>query len=137
MINGVTLMGLVDGDVRVQGPTGPVTISPEPAAPLVAFRVNGWEPNGTPDGLADERQGHKVLGLMEDVGQAMADDRIDAQEIGTLSVAFQLPGGRVISGLIPVTQQVVDALEDDGRVDTKEALAIVGSIISVVLSRAA
>ncbi len=137
MINGVTLLGLADGPVTLQGPTRPVTVEAEPAAPLAVFRLEGWEPNGTPDGLADERQGHKVLGLMEDVGQAMADDRIDAQEIGTLSVAFQLPGGRVISGLIPVTQQVVDALEDDGRVDTKEALAIVGSIISVVLSRAA
>ena len=134
MINGVTLLGLVDGPVNLQGPTRPVTVEPEPAAPLVVYRINGWEPNGTPDGLADERQGHHLLALMESVGQAAADDRLDAADVASLAVTLQLPGGRIISGLLPVAQQVVDALQDDGRVDTQEALAISGSIISAVLA---
>ena len=134
MINGVTLLGLVDGQVTLQGPTRPTTVEPEPAAPLVVFRIDGWEPNGTPDGQADERQGHHVLQLMESVGQAAADDRIDAAEVANLAVTLDLPGGRIISGLLPVTQQVLEALQDDGRVDTQEALAIAGSIISAVLA---
>lgn len=134
MINGVTLLGLVDGPVTLQGPTRPVTVEPEPAAPLVLYRFNGWEPNVTPDGLADEKQGHHVAQLMESVGQAAADDRIDPEELGHLAITLELPGGRVISGLIPVAKQVLDALQDDGRVDTGEAMAIAGSIISAVLA---
>lgn len=72
--------------------------------------------------------------LMESVGQVAADDRIDAEDVTNLAVTLQIPGGRIISGLLPVAQQVVDALQDDGRVDTQEALAIAGGIVSAVLA---
>ena len=80
MIHGVTLLGLVmPGEtVPVQGPAGPVHVSGEPAAPLVVFRVDGWEPDpeGGPYG-PDEAQGHRVIRLMEEVGPPW-QDRIDA-----------------------------------------------------------
>jgi hypothetical protein len=137
MINGVTLMGLVHppGEkVPIAGPAGPVSISGEPAAPLAVFRIEGWEPGNTPDGLADEAQGHKVLRLMESVGQAAANDRLDAADVGKLALTLHLPGGRIIEGRVPVAERVIEALQDDGRVDTQEALGIAGSIISAVIS---
>lgn len=133
MLNGVTLMGLAL-EAKVQGPEGPVTIQPEPAAPLVFFRLDGWEPNGTPDGQADEAQGHRVMELMESVGQAAANNRLDAADVGKLALTLQLPGGQVIEGLVPVADKVIDALQDDGRVDMQEALAIAGSLISAVIT---
>ena len=137
MIHGVTLLGLVlPGEtVPVQGPAGPVHVSGEPAAPLVVFRVDGWEPDpeGGPYG-PDEAQGHRVIRLMEEVGRAAADDRLDAEDVARLALALQLPGGRVIEVLVPVAEQVLRALEDDGKVDAKEAISIAGSIISAVLA---
>lgn len=134
-MNGVTLMGLVapQEEIIVAGPAGLVCIEGEPAAPLAVFRIDGWEPNGTPDGLADEAQGHRLLALMESVGNAVADDRIDAPDVARLALALQLPGGRVIEVLVPVTEQVIRALEDDGRIDAQEALAIAGAIVSGVM----
>ena len=137
MIHGVTLLGLVlpGESVPVQGPEGPVVVSGEPAAPLVLYRIDGWEPDpeGGPYG-PDEAQGHRVIRLMEEVGTALANDRIDAPDVARLALALQLPGGRVIEVLVPVTEQVIRALEDDGRIDAQEALAIAGSIISAVLA---
>ena len=46
----------------------------------------------------------------------------------------QLPGGRVIEVLVPVAEQVLRALEDDGRIDATEALSIAGSLFSAVLA---
>ena len=137
MIHGVTLMGLVmpGESVPIQGPAGPVHVSGEPAAPLVVFRVDGWEPDpeGGPYG-PDEAQGHRLIRLMEEVGSALANDRIDAPDVARLALALQLPGGRVIEVLVPVAEQVLRALEDDGKVDAKEAVSIAGSIISAVLA---
>ncbi len=136
MIHGVTLLGLVvPGEtVPVQGPAGPVHVSGEPAAPLVVFRLDGWEPDpeGGPYG-PDEAQGHRTIRLMEEVGCAVADDRIDAPDVARLALALKLPGGRVIEVLVPVTEQVIRAIEDDGRIDPQEALAIAGSIVSGVM----
>jgi hypothetical protein len=136
MLQGVTFMGLVapGASATIAGPNGPVAIEGEPAAPLALFRVDGWEPNGTPDGLADEAQGHRLLRLMESVGTAMANDRVDADDVGRLALDLHLPGGKVIQALIPATKQVIAALENDGRIDPKEALAIAGSIVSGVLT---
>jgi hypothetical protein len=99
------------------------------------FRVDGWEPDpeGGPYG-PDEAQGHRLIRLMEEVGSALANDRIDAEDVARLALALKLPGGRVIEVLVPVTEQVLRALEDDGKVDAKEAVSIAGSIISAVLT---
>lgn len=137
MLSGVTLMGLVaPGEkVTIGGPTGPVTIEAEPAAPLAVFRLENWPPNGeTPEALQAEVQGHRVLDLMQAVGNAAADDRIDAEDVARLAVAFKLPGGRVVEVLVPVTEEIIQALEDDGRIDLSEAAAISGSILSGVLA---
>ena len=110
-------------------------VSGEPAAPLAVFRVDGWEPD--PEGGQygpDEGQGHRVLRLVEEVGRAAADDRLDAEDVARLALALQLPGGQVIQVLVPVAEQVLRALEDDGRVDATEALSIAGSLLSAVLA---
>lgn len=137
MIHGVTLLGLVmpGESVPIQGPAGPVHVSGEPAAPLVVYRVDGWEPDpeGGPYG-PDEAQGHRVLRLMEEVGSALANDRLDAPDVARLALALKLPGGRVIEVLVPVAEQVLRALEDDGRIDAQEAMSIAGSVISAVLT---
>ena len=136
MLQGVTLMGLVapGESVTIGGPAGPVTIQGEPAAPLVVYRMEGWEPNDTPDGQADEAQGHKVIRLMEQVGQALANDRIDAADMGTLAVSLQIPGGEILQALVPVAAQVIAALENDGKITAQEAMSIAGAIISAVLT---
>ncbi len=137
MLYGVTLLGLVvPGEtVPVQGPAGPVNVSGEPAAPLALFRIDGWEPNDndSPAALQAEAQGHRVLDLMESVGKAAADDRIDAEDVARLALTLRIPGGRVVEVLVPVTQEVVRALADDGRIDLQEALAIAGAIVSGVM----
>jgi len=99
------------------------------------YRVNGWEPDpeGGPYG-PDEAQGHRVIRLLEEVGTALANDRIDAPDVARLALALQLPGGRVIEVLVPVAEQVLRALEDDGRIDAQEAMSIAGSIVSAVLT---
>ena len=71
---------------------------------------------------------------MEEVGRAAADDRLDAEDVARLALALQLPGGQVIQVLVPVAEQVLRALEDDGRVDATEALSIAGSLLSAVLA---
>jgi hypothetical protein len=82
----------------------------------------------------DQAQGHRVLRLMEGVGRAAADDRLDAEDVARLALALELPGGRVVQVLVPVAEQVLSALEDDGRVDAKETLSIAGSLFSAVLA---
>ena len=137
MLSGVTLMGLVaPGEkVTIGGPTGPVTIEGEPAAPLAVFRMENWPPNGeTPEALQAEVQGHRVLDLMTAVGNAAADDRLDAEDVAHLVVALKLPGGRVVEVLVPVTEEILQALEDDGRIDAQEAMSIAGTVISGVLT---
>ena len=117
MIQGVTLLGLVmPGEtVPVQGPAGPVHVSGEPAAPLVVFRVDGWEPDpeGGPYG-PDEAQGHRVIRLMEEVGTALANDRIDAPDVAGLARAWWRDWGGM-------------------RQRVEEALAIAGAIVSGVM----
>jgi hypothetical protein len=138
MVYGVTLLGLVvpGESVPVQGPVGPVRVSGEPAAPLALFRVDGWElsDNDSPAAIQADAQGFRVLELMEAVGNAASDDRLDAEDVARLAVSLKLPGGRVVEVLVPVTEQIIQALEDDGRIDLAEAAAISGSILSGVLT---
>lgn len=129
MLNGVTLMGLVAGPVTVQGPDGPVTLTQEPAAPLAVFRLEGWEPGDAPGGQEDETQGHKVLRIMESVGQAVADDHITPEDLEALASALSLPGAAAIGIILAASRRLIEALANDGKVSPTEALAIVGAIL--------
>lgn len=129
MLTGVTYMGLAAGPVTVQGPNGPVTLTQEPAAPFAIIRLEGWEPNGTPDGAEDEAQGHKVLRIMEAVGQAAADDHITPEDLEALAKALAIPGSAAIGIILAASRKLIEALANDGKVTPAEALAIVGAIL--------
>lgn len=136
MIQSVTPLGLVSGgDVIVGGPTGPVTLTREPAGPLAVFRVDGWVPNGTPEGDQDEARGHHILQVMAAVGTAAADGRWSPEELASVAGALALPGSQVLSLMVQVARLAEEALVDDGRIDLSESLRIAQLIVSYVFSR--
>jgi hypothetical protein len=102
-----------------------VTIEAEPAAPLAVFRVEGWEPNNA----EDEAQGHKLLILMEGIGAALADDKLTAEDVVHLVVPLNLPGGKAVEMLVPIAQEVIAAVNDDGKLTADEVLGIVAHAV--------
>ena len=122
MLTGVQLVGLALDEVPVGGPQGPLSVRPEPAGPLAIYRLEGWGPE-------EEAQGHKVLRLMEAVGQAAADDHIDPEDVEALVQALDLPGAAAIGIIVSASRRLIEAVRDDGRVDAREALGIVSTIL--------
>lgn len=118
MLN-VQLAGLASGEVTVGGPSGPLVLHPEPGTALAVYRVTGW----------DEAQGHKVLRLMEAVGSAAADNRLTPEDLDSVSTAAGLPGSAALSIIVRASRRLLESVQDDGRVDGREAMDIASTIL--------
>lgn len=132
MLTGVKFEGLALNTVEVEGPDGPRPVSPEPTRRLAVFALEGWDPNFSPEGAEDERQGHEVVRLMEDVGDAHADGKWTAEEALEVVLRIEPRYGGIIRLILPVAEEAFRRVADDGRLDRKDALALAWKVATSV-----
>lgn len=121
--------GFVDPDGQtlvVGGPTGPKELSRAPGDVHLVFLAGGWDPNDSPEGEEDERIGQGLARLMATVGNAGADGKYDAVEIANLVAALdpKFAAKTHLGDVLEVSQQVFDAVGNDGKVDLVEGIQI-------------
>lgn len=116
----VTLLGLVTAAVTVGGPAGPETHAPTNECPIAAFALPGWRAGDA----VDEARGHAALRDMEAVGQVRADGVVTASEFAEIVGRLELPGGEVVEIAVPVAEEVIRRLQDDGKLSGADRVAI-------------
>lgn len=131
MLTGVKFEGLAAGQVSLQGPEGPVDLQAGPQEALAVFRLQGWDTVG-PEATEDEKQGHEVCLLMQDVGDAHADGKWTADEALRAVVRVEPRYASIIGVIMPVAEEAFRRVADDGRLDRKDALALAWRVASSV-----
>lgn len=118
----VKLLGLVAAGsvVTVGGPQGPETHAPAHDCPIAAFALPGWRAGDA----TDEAHGHAALRDMEAVGQVRADGQVTAAEFGSLVARLELPGGELVEVTVPIAEELIRRVQDDGKLSRADQLAV-------------
>lgn len=124
----VYLLGLAHGPVTVGGPEGPRMHTATMDRAIACFSLP-WKAGDA----KDEANGHATLRDMEAVGKVRIDGQVTAAEFGELVARLELPGGEIVEVAVPIAEELIRRVQDDGKLSRADQLAVGKSALGALV----